>query len=108
MRDKAHLCCGRASASVEQSARMGNPGVLPHDLSGLPPTYLVTGGFDPLRDEGELFARRLAQTGVGVTLRREPDLIHGFANMLGISVRCREAVAQAAGALRVGLEITTG
>jgi acetyl esterase len=78
------------------------------DLSGLPPTYLVTGGFDPLRDEGELFARRLAQAGVGVTLRREPDLIHGFANMLGISVRCREAVAQAAGALRVGLELSTG
>ena len=75
------------------------------DLSGLPPTYLVTGGFDPLRDEGELFARRLAEAGVGVTLRREPDLIHGFANMLGISVRCREAVAQAAGALRVGLDL---
>ena len=73
---------------------MGNPGVLPPDLSGLPPAYLVTRGFDPLRDEGELFARRLAQAGVGVTPRREPDLIHGFADMLGISVRCREAVGK--------------
>jgi acetyl esterase len=84
----------------------GDPRVsiaLADDLSGMPPTYLVTGGFDPLRDEGEMFARRLAEAGVGVILRREPDLTHGFANLLGISVRCREAVAQAAGALRVGL-----
>jgi len=76
---------------------------LADDLSGLPPTYVVTGGFDPLRDEGELLASRLGDAGVSVVLRREPDLMHGFANMLGISVRCREAVAQGAGALRVGL-----
>jgi len=76
---------------------------LAEDLSGLPPTYVATGGFDPLRDEGELLASRLAEAGVSVVLRREPDLMHGFANMLGISVRCREAVAQGAGALRVGL-----
>jgi acetyl esterase len=56
-----------------------------------------------LRDEGEMFARRLAEAHVGVTLHRETDLMHGFANLLGVSVRCREAVAQAAGALRVGL-----
>jgi hypothetical protein len=30
MREKAHLSCGRASASVEQSAQIGNPGVLAH------------------------------------------------------------------------------
>ena len=78
------------------------------DLSGMPSTYLVTGGFDPLRDEGELLARRLAAAGVGVILRREPDLMHGFANMLGVSVRCREAVAQGAGALRVGVALAVG
>ncbi len=77
--------------------------LLADDLSGMPPTYLVTAGFDPLRDEGESFARRLADAGAAVTLRREPDLIHGFASMLGISVRCREALAQAAGALQSGL-----
>jgi acetyl esterase len=77
--------------------------VLADDLSGMPATHVVTGGFDPLRDEGELFARRLQQAGVDVVLRREPDLMHGFANLLGISPRCREAVAQAADALRVGL-----
>jgi acetyl esterase len=78
--------------------------VLADDLSGMPPTYLVTGGFDPLRDEGEILGDRLARAGVTVVQRREPDLMHGFANLLGISVRCREAVARAAGALTTGLQ----
>ncbi len=78
---------------------------LADDLSGMPPTYLVTGGFDPLRDEGEIFGDRLARAGVTVVQRREPDLMHGFANLLGISVRCREAVAHAAGALATGLQV---
>ena len=77
--------------------------LLAEDLSGFPPTYLVTAGFDPLRDEGEEFARRLAEAGVSVALRRQDDLIHGFANMWSLGGRFREAVAEAAGALRTGL-----
>ncbi|MGS0688565.1 alpha/beta hydrolase fold domain-containing protein [Nakamurella sp. GG22] len=80
--------------------------LLAPDLSGMPAGYLVTAGFDPLRDEGEMFAHRLREAGARMTLRREPDLIHGFASMIGISGRSREAVAQAAGALRVGLTLT--
>jgi acetyl esterase len=82
--------------------------LLADDLSGLPPTHVVTAGFDPLRDEGEMFAQRLAGAGVPVTVRREPDLIHGFASMIGISVRSREALAQAAGALQAALSLATG
>lgn len=77
--------------------------LLADDLSGMPPTYLVTAGFDPLRDEGEALARRMAQAGVPVVLRRQPDLVHGFVNLIGLLPRCREAVADAAGALRSGL-----
>ncbi len=80
--------------------------LLAEDLSGMPPTYLVTAGFDPIRDEGELYARRLAAAGVPVVLHRQPDLVHGFVNMIGISPRCREAVAEAAGALRTGLAVS--
>ena len=80
--------------------------LLADDLSGMPPTYLVTAGFDPLRDEGEAFARRLADSGVHVVLRRQPDLVHGFVNLIGLLPRCREAVADAAGALRTGLTFT--
>ncbi|MEV4006290.1 alpha/beta hydrolase [Actinomadura sp. NPDC049753] len=73
------------------------------DLSGFPPTYLVTAGFDPLRDEGEEFAERLREAGVPVALRRQEDLIHGFANMWSLGGRFREAASEAAGALRTGL-----
>jgi acetyl esterase len=74
--------------------------LLADDLTGMPPTQLITAGFDPLRDEGEQFGQRLAQAGVPVSIRREPDLVHGFVNMIGLSARCRAAVADAATALR--------
>ena len=79
--------------------------LLAEDLSGLPPTYLATAGFDPLRDEGEAFAGKLARQGVPVVLRRHPGLFHGYANILGVGGVFREAVAEAVGALRTGLAL---
>ncbi|MEU6645088.1 alpha/beta hydrolase [Saccharomonospora sp. NPDC046836] len=75
------------------------------DLTGLPPAYIATAGFDPLRDEGEAYAARLADAGVPVALSRQEDLIHGYVIFLGIGTRFREATAEAAGALRMGLGI---
>jgi epsilon-lactone hydrolase len=62
------------------------------DLSGLAPAYVVTAGFDPLRDEGEAFARRIADDGGIVQLKRHAGLIHGFFNMVGVSRSARAAV----------------
>jgi acetyl esterase len=73
------------------------------DLSGLPPAYVTTAGFDPLRDEGEAYAARLQEAGVTLTLRRHPGLIHGFANMTGVSRTARAAMLELATALRAGL-----
>jgi acetyl esterase len=73
------------------------------DLSGLPPAYVTTAGFDPLRDEGEAYAERMRAAGVKVALRRHPGLIHGFANMTAISRTARAAMHELAGALRMGL-----
>ena len=73
------------------------------DLSGLPPAYVATAGFDPLRDEGEAYAQRLREAGVDVALRRHPGLIHTFANLTAICPSARAAMLEAAGALRMGL-----
>jgi len=75
------------------------------DLSGLPPAYVATAGFDPLRDEGEVFAQRLREAGVDVALRHHPGLVHTFANLTAICPTARAAMLEAAGALRLGLAV---
>ncbi len=51
---------------------------LASDLSGLPPTVVVTAGLDPLRDQGRAFAAKLADAGVRVVHHEAAGLIHGF------------------------------
>jgi acetyl esterase/lipase len=73
------------------------------DLSGLPPAYIATAGFDPLRDEGDAYAQRLREAGVPVALRRHPGLVHTFANLTAVCPSARAAMLEAAAALRTGL-----
>lgn len=71
--------------------------------AGLAPAHVVTAGFDPLRDEGQAYAERLAAAGVVVQHVGYPTLIHGFVNMVGVGRTARSAVVEIAEALRAGL-----
>ena len=52
--------------------------MLAKSLSGLPPAYVETAEFDPLRDEGIAYARRLQADGVDVTLVETKRTVHGY------------------------------
>lgn len=67
------------------------------DLAGLAPAVIATAGFDPLVDQGETYARRLAAAGVPVVYRRYDSLVHGFTAFGGVIPEARRACAEIAG-----------
>lgn len=83
-----------------QYAGRGAPIEHPHlspihaELAGLPPAVVVTGEYDPLRDEGEAYAAALSKAGVSVELVRGPGMIHGFYDLGVISPTAASLVEQ--------------
>jgi acetyl esterase len=69
------------------------------DLAGMPPTVLVTAGFDPLHDEGAEYARRLVAADVATTYLSFPTLVHGFVEMTGRVPAALDALKRALVAL---------
>lgn len=74
--------------------------LLARDLSGLPPALLITAEYDPLRDEAELYADRLAAAGVPVVKLRYDGMVHGFFTMTGTLAAARDATGQVIAYLR--------
>ncbi len=75
------------------------PALFP-ELSALSPAFVVTCGFDPLRDEGEAYESALREAGVKTSLYRVPDVIHGFINMTGLSPTADAALIEVANRTR--------
>jgi acetyl esterase len=65
------------------------------DFSNLPPAYVLTCGFDPLRDEGLLYANKLIESGVPVKHSCYTDMFHGFINY-GVLQQSKDAVTECA------------
>ena len=72
-------------------------------LRGLPPALIVTAGFDPLRDEGEAYARALRDAGVRVDYVCYGGMIHGFIPMGRLIDTGNRGVAHVAASLREAL-----
>ena len=71
----------RGDYAAEDSRKGWFSPALADDLSGLPPTLLLTGSLDLFFDEDLDFARRLVDAGVPVELHSYPGAIHAF-NMM--------------------------
>ena len=74
--------------------------LLADDVSGFPPTLVITAEYDPLRDEGQLFAERLLHAGVPVRLTHYVQYLHGFFSVPRLYPGVEQAWAELTGWVR--------
>lgn len=70
------------------------------DFQGLPPTFIITAEYDPLRDEGEQLYRLLLSQGVDAYCERYLGVIHGFYQLSGVSESARRCIRNIANAIK--------
>jgi acetyl esterase len=73
-------------------------------LKRTPPAIVITAQYDPLRDEGEAYGKRLVENGVSATITRYNGAFHGFFNMHNILDDAQSAHAQASMLLKKYLD----
>lgn len=73
-------------------------------LKKMPPAIVITAQYDPLRDEGEAYGKRLVENGVSTTITRYNGAFHGFFNMITILDDAQSAHAQASSLLKKYLD----
>lgn len=77
------------------------------DVRGLPPAMILTAEYDPLRDQGETYARKLQSAGVPVELKRYDGMIHAFFSFPGVIDTAKVAMADAGSALKRALKASS-
>ena len=82
--------------------------LLHDDLSGLPPSLIIVAGYDPLRDEGVEYAKKLIEAGNRVRLSNYEGMVHGFYLMGGAVDAARRAVTESAEAMREAFDSVRG
>lgn len=101
----------QAQAVLDKYAQLGplpNPAPLhATDLSGLPPAIVITADSDPLRDEGEMYAKKLADAGVSVDAQRFDGTMHEFFGLGGAISEAADAVKLVADGLKKVFEQKT-
>lgn len=88
---------------LSDEKQIENPLVSPlvtEDLSNLPPALVITAEFDPLRDEGEEYAERLASSGVDARKKRYSGMVHSFFNYSGEVDQSKVALDETVSELR--------
>lgn len=73
------------------------------DVRNLPPTLVMTAEFDPLRDEGQVYADRLRASGVACAYRCIDGMVHGFISQTDLHRQAREAMREACHWIRTQL-----
>lgn len=97
----AHYLAGRHDAVDWRVSPLRAP-----SLAGVAPALVVTAGFDPLRDEGDAYARKLREAGGRVDATCYGGMIHGFVPMGRLIESGNRAVAHIAASLRQALQPT--
>jgi acetyl esterase len=81
----------------EKQSPLASPMLIPDEEAALlPPAYILTAEYDPLRDGGENYAKKLSRVGVDTTYVCYPGMIHGFMRMTTPLDDGRKAIKEAA------------
>jgi len=93
------------SSDSDRTNVKASPMVASDDLlKRMPPAIVITAQYDPLRDEGEAYGKRLVENGISTTITRYNGAFHGFFNMITILDDAQSAHAQASTLLKKYLD----